>query len=76
MATVVAKTGVKRQKGFLYFINQDGDVAKVQMARAGQKTSKKKEVVAKAGVKKKKGYLYFLDKNGNVGEAKMARGGR
>jgi hypothetical protein len=74
MATVVAKTGVKREKGYLYFINKDGDVAKVQMARAGKSTSKKKEVVAKSGITKKKGFLYFLDKNGNVGEAKMARG--
>jgi hypothetical protein len=73
MASVVAKTGVKREDGYLYFINKNGDVARVQMARAGKKTSKKQEVVAKAGVKKKKGFLYFLDKNGNVGEAKMAR---
>jgi hypothetical protein len=74
MATVIAKTGVKREKGYLYFINKAGDVAKVQMARSGQKTSKKQEVVAKAGVKRKEGYLYFVDKNGNVAEAKMARG--
>ncbi len=73
MATVLAKTGVKRQAGFLYFINKNGDVARVPMARKGKKTSKKQEVVAKAGVTKKKGYLYFLDKHGNVAEAKMAR---
>ena len=73
MASVVAKTGVKREDGYLYFINKNGDVARVQMARAGKKTSKKQEVVAKAGITKKKGYLYFLDKKGNIGEAKMAR---
>jgi hypothetical protein len=74
MASVIARTGVKRQKGYLYFINKAGDVAKVQMARSGKKTSKKQEVVAKARIKRRKGYLYFVDKNGNVCEAKMARG--
>ena len=74
MATVISKTGIKREKGYLYFINKAGDVAKVQMARSGQKTSKKQEVVAKVGVKRKQGYLYFVDKSGNVAEAKMARG--
>jgi hypothetical protein len=74
MGTVIAKTGIKREKGYLYFLNKAGDVAKVQMARSGQKTSKKQEVVAKAGVKRKTGFLYYVDKAGNVCEAKMARG--
>jgi hypothetical protein len=74
MATVISKTGIKREKGYLYFINKAGDVAKVQMARSGKKTSKKQEIVAKVGVKRKSGYLYFIDKSGNVAEAKMARG--
>jgi len=42
MAEEVAKAGVKREKGFLYFIDKDGDVSKVSMARSGTKTSKKK----------------------------------
>ena len=62
MAKLVAKAGVKRQDGWLYFINKDGHVARVKMARAGKKVSKKKEVVAKTGVKKQADYLYFLDK--------------
>ena len=76
MGKVVAKTGVKREKGYLYFLDKRGNVAKVQMKRAGKKTSKKQTVVAKTGIKRKSGYLYYIDKKGNVAEAKMQRGGR
>ncbi len=76
MGTVISKTGVKRQAGYLYFLNKAGDVARVQMARSGAKTSKKQEVVGKAGIKRKHGYLYYVDRSGNVCEAKMQRGGR
>ena len=74
MGKVIAKTGVKREKGYLYFLDKKGNVAKVQMKRAGKKTSKKQTVVAKAGIKRKVGYLYYIDKKGNVCEAKMQRG--
>jgi len=75
MAELVAKTGVKKSEGYLYFVDKNGNVARAEMSRAGRKKGKvKKEVVAKAGVKKVSGYLYFIDKNGNVCRAKMARG--
>jgi len=76
MGKVIEKTGVKREKGYLYFLDKKGNVAKVQMKRAGKKTSKKQTVVAKVGVKRKVGFLYYIDKKGNVCEAKMQRGGR
>ena len=76
MGKVIAKTKIKREKGYLYFLDKKGNVAKVQMKRAGKKTSKKQTVVAKIGIKRKKGYLYYIDKKGNVCEAKMQRGGR
>ena len=75
MAEKVAKVGVKKQSGYLYFVDKKGNVARAKMARGGKKGGKI-EVVAKAGVKKKKGYLYFIDKKGYVSCAKMARGGR
>lgn len=70
----ICKAGVKRQNGYLYFLDKKGDVARVQMARAGQKTSKKQEVVYKAGIKRKEGFLYYIDKAGNVVETQMQRG--
>ncbi len=77
MAEVVAKLGVKKEGGYLYFVDKQGDVSRAKMAR-GRKGGKKSkpEKVAKAGVKKESGYLYFIDKKGNVARAKMARGGR
>jgi len=75
MAEVVLKTGVKKEPGYLYFIDGKGNVCRAKMSRAGRKKGKaKKEVVVKAGVKKESGYLYFIDKKGNVARAKMARG--
>lgn len=75
MAEVVAKTGIKRAEGYLYYVDKKGDVARVKMARGGKKGGKP-EVVAKAGIKKEDGYLYFVDKNGNVARAKMVRRGK
>ena len=72
MAQKVSKAGVKRQEGFLYFIDKQGDVSRAKMARGGKKGGKS-EKVSKVGVKKEKGYLYFLDKQGDVARAKMAR---
>ena len=35
MAEKVAKAGVKRQEGYLYFIDKNGDVSRAKMARGG-----------------------------------------
>lgn len=76
MAEKVAKVGVKRQEGYLYFLDKNGNVARAKMARGKKKGKGKIEVVAKVGVKKKSGYLYFVDKQGDVSMAKMVRGGK
>jgi len=75
MATKVAKVGVKKAKGYLYFVDKKGDVSKAKMAR-GKKKGGKPQKVAKVGVKKKVGYLYFIDKRGDISCAKMVRGGK
>lgn len=71
---VIAQTGISKESGYLYFLDKNGDVARVEMARKGHKTSKRHEVLAKLGVRRKQGYLYYIDSNGNVAQAKMARG--
>lgn len=76
MAEKVAKVGVKKAKGYLYFVDKKGDVSRAKMARGKKKGKAKLEKVAKCGVKKKKGYLYFIDKKGDISCAKMARGGK
>jgi len=75
MAEKVAKAGVKRQDGFLYFIDKAGDISRAKMARGGKKGGKP-EKVTKVGVKKEEGYLYFVDKAGDVSRAKMVRRGK
>ncbi|MDD5044513.1 MAG: hypothetical protein PHH69_02845 [Candidatus Omnitrophica bacterium] len=74
MATKIAKVGVKRQKGFLYYLDKQGDVSCAKMARGKSKGGSPKKV-AKCGIKRKKGYLYFIDKQGDVSCAKMKVGG-
>jgi len=76
MAKKVTKVGVKKEKGYLYFVDKKGNVARAKMARGKKKGKAKIQVVAKVGVKKEKGMLYFIDKQGDVSCAVMARGGR
>lgn len=75
MAQKVLKLGVKREKGYLYFIDKGGDVSCALMARGKKKGGKPKKV-EKAGIEKKDGYLYFLDKQGDISCAKLVRGGK
>ncbi len=62
MAQKVLKCGVEREKGYLYFIDKDGDISRSKMARGGTKKAKpaakkaaaaKKTVVKKAAAAKK-----------------------
>jgi len=76
MAKKVAKVGVKKEKGYLYFVDKKGNVARAKMARGKKKGKGKIQVVAKVGVKKQGGMLYFIDKQGDISCAVMARGGR
>ena len=76
MAKKVAKVGVKKESGYLYFVDKKGNVARAKMARGKKKGKAKIQVVAKVGVKKESGYLYFIDKQGDISCAKMVRGGR
>ena len=75
MAQKVAKVGIKRKKGYLYYVDKKGNVVETKMARGKSKGGGGK-VIAKPCVKKVKGYLYFIDKKGDVSCAKMLRGGK
>ncbi len=73
MAEVVAKTGVRKESGYLYYLDKNGNVSRSKMARAG-KGGGNAEKVADAGVTRESGYLYYIDKNGDVARSPMARG--
>jgi len=48
----VAKVGIKKEAGYLYYVDKDGDVARAKMVRGGKKKKAKK--VAKKKTAKKK----------------------
>jgi hypothetical protein len=76
MAEKVAKLGVKREPGFLYFL-RGSDVWKTPMKRAGGPSAAgKAEKVAGGNFTRQEGYLYFLDSSGDVSRAKRAVGGQ
>ena len=56
MAKVVCKCGIKREPGYLYFLDKKGNVARVKMKRPGMKGSFKQQVVYKSGIKRKEGH--------------------
>ncbi len=47
----VAKVGIKKEEGFLYFVDKDGDISKVKMNRGGKKKTKKATAKKKTGKK-------------------------
>ena len=75
MREKIAKVGVKRQKGYLYYIDKQGDVSRARMARGGKKSGSPVKV-ARVHVRKAAGYLYYLDKRGDVSRVKKARKAR
>jgi len=42
MAEKVMKCGIKKQKGYLYFIDKKGDISRAKMARGGKKKKKRR----------------------------------
>lgn len=42
MAEKVAKVGIKKQAGWLYFVDKKGDISRAKMVRGGKKKKKKK----------------------------------
>ena len=73
MAEKVKTTGVSKEKGYLYYLDKNGDVSRSKMARGADKGGNA-EVVEKCAVTRESGWLYFIDKDGDVSKAKMARG--
>ena len=55
MGEAVCKCGVKRQSGYLYFVNKDYHCARVAMARAER--SQEAEVLHKCGIKRERPIL-------------------
>ncbi len=76
MATKVAKVGLKKESGWLYYLDKKGNISRAKMGRGRKASKAKPQVVAKLGVKRQSGFLYFIDKAGDLSMAKMSRRGR
>ncbi len=65
---------VERKKGYLYFIDKEGDISCVAMARSRtDKGPKVHEKILVLKIQKEKGFLYYLDKDGCVAKSPMKR---
>lgn len=53
MGTIIKKNAVKREKGYLYYVDGKGNVCRAKMSRGGKK-AKKKPVKKKKVIKKKR----------------------
>jgi len=42
MAEKVLKCGIKKAKGYLYFIDKKGDISRAKMARGGRKKKRRR----------------------------------
>jgi hypothetical protein len=71
MAEKVTKLGFKRKKGYLCYVDKNGDISGIKLADRNKKNVKPVKLT-KTGVKKEDGYFYFLDKKGDISRAKMA----
>ncbi len=52
MAQKVLRCGIKKEPGYLYFIDKDGDIARAKMARGGKKKKKASKKTTKKPTKK------------------------
>ena len=61
MAEKVKTVGIKKEKGFLYYLDKGGNVSRSKMAR-GNQGGGNAEVVAEWGVQRESGFLFLIDK--------------
>jgi len=79
MGEILSYTNIKKESGWLYFLDKHGDISRTQAKRGGRKLSLDEksipEKVARVGIVKERGWLYYVDGNGNVGRSALKRGG-
>jgi len=67
----ISKLGLKKEKGYLYYLDDHGDVYRVKVEYQGRK-SQAAEFIAKCGISQKEGFLYFIDGDGDVSRSPVA----
>jgi hypothetical protein len=70
--TILKKIGIRRQEGYLYFIDSAGDVSRV---RFGNRKIVLREKIYKLGIKKNPAYFYYLTARGDVAMSPITQDG-
>jgi hypothetical protein len=65
----VARTRIDREPGYVYFVDQDGDVA--QLAIRGSRVGCARKI-ARTSLEREPGYLYLVDRDGDVARVPLA----
>ena len=60
------KNKIVKEKGYLYFVDEEGDISRIKILKGKEKGIKEK--VKKVGIMKRAGFLYYVDKNLNIRE--------
>jgi len=71
---LVQRTNLKREIGWMYFLDKEGDICRGKMGALIQVNPAKyakPEKVIRLGIKREKGYLYFIGKDGCVYRTEM-----
>lgn len=69
---LVKRTKIDREDGFIYFINDDGNICSIkEVSNPGKNL--KVNIISKSRIKKKPGFAYFLDENGNICKIKLLK---
>jgi hypothetical protein len=66
----VSKSGIKKEKGFLYYLGDDGNLYRVKMEKDGRRQTDP-QLMAQLGVQKAEGFLYFIDEDGDVSRSPL-----
>lgn len=64
----VKELGIRRQPGFVYFIDAEGDISR--SARSDDRLDELKEKVLRVGLQREPGFLYFLDSAGDIARSR------
>ena len=75
MSEKLMRAGIKREPGWLYYLDKDLNVRRAKMARGGPKKGPKPlpELVLKTDLKREKGCLYYVDKAGDIARVTPGR---
>ena len=77
MAELVKKLGIKRESGWVYFVDADGDVSRGRVGAIVSYNPLKyadPDKVMRVGIVREEGFLYSVSENGDIVREPMGMG--